>query len=124
MYSQSIAMTDDTFDRRATHRNRARLEAARSAGSWPPWAGASLALLYWAGTAAWLYVSMGVDAIIAQPPVLLVGSIAVVLVPGIALIVAGIMAQESRRSSEANAIVLPSARLLLEPQTMRATKSP
>ena len=108
-------MTDETFDRRATHRTRARLEAARSAGSWLPWAGASLALLYWAGTAAWLYVSMGVDAIMAQPPVLLVGAIAVVLVPGIALIVAGIMAQESRRSSEANAIVLASARLLLEP---------
>ncbi|MBI1361336.1 MAG: hypothetical protein GC155_13750 [Alphaproteobacteria bacterium] len=108
-------MTEEISDRRATHRIRARLEAARSAGSWMPWTGASLALLYWAGTAAWLYVTMGVDAIMAQPPVLLVGAIAVMLVPGVALIVAGVMAQESRRSSEANAIVLASARLLLEP---------
>jgi hypothetical protein len=108
-------MSEEMFDRRATHRTRARLEAARTAGSWLPWAGASLALLYWAGVAAWLYVTLGADGIKALPPLLLAGGAAALFVPGAALIVAGVMARESARSSEANAVVLASARLLLEP---------
>ena len=108
-------MSEDIFDRRATHRTRARLETARTAGAWLPWAGASLALLYWAGIAAWLYVTLGADGIKALSPLLLAGGGAAVFVPGVALMVAGVMARESSRSSEANAVVLASARLLLEP---------
>jgi hypothetical protein len=108
-------MSEDVFDRHAMRRNRARLETARTAGAWMPWAGASLALLYWAGVAAWLYVTLGADGIAALPPLLLAGGAAAVFVPGVALVVAGVMARESARSAEANAVVLASARLLLEP---------
>jgi methyl-accepting chemotaxis protein len=108
-------MSEDMFDRHAMRRNRARLEKARTSGSWIPWAGASLALLYWAGVAAWLYVTLGVGGIAALPPMLLAGGAAALFVPGVALIVAGVMARESARSAQANSVVLAAARLLLEP---------
>lgn len=94
---------------------RARLEEARTAGGWMPWAGAGLAAAGWLGVAAWIYTAVGIDLVMAQPPLVIAGGFAVFLVPGLALIVAGIMARESRRSAEANALVLASARLLMEP---------
>jgi hypothetical protein len=105
----------DTHDRRSQNRVRSQLEAARSAGAWMPWAGASLAVLLWGGAALWLVATMGVPAILGLSPMLLAGGAATFLAPGLVLICAGIMARESRRSTEANAIVLTSARLLLEP---------
>lgn len=101
---------------------RAHLEAARNAGGWMPWAGAGLAVLLWGGVAAWLYATMGLPALLAQPPLVLVGGAAMLLAPGLALICAGIMARESRRSSEANALILTSARLLLEPADRARTE--
>lgn len=108
-------MSEQIVDRRAANRTRARLEAARTAGAWMPWAGASLALLYWAGVAGWLYATLGAAGMADLPPLLVAGGAAAIFVPGVALIVAGVMARESARSAEANAIVLASARLLLEP---------
>jgi hypothetical protein len=106
---------DDLFDRRSHKRLRAQLEAASKVGGWMPWTGSLLALSLWAGVAAWLYVSMGPQQLVATPPLMLAGGALLFLTPGIALIAAGFMARESRRSSEANALVLASARLLLEP---------
>lgn len=94
---------------------RAQLEAARTAGAWMPWAGAALAFAGWAGVAAWIYVAIGFDVVLKQPPLVIAGGLGVFLVPGLALICAGIMARESRRAAEANALVLTSARTLLEP---------
>ncbi len=105
----------DPYDRRSSDRMYAQLEAARTAGSWMPWAGASLAVLLWGGIGVWLFASVGPGVLFAQSPLLLAGGFAAVLTPGVALILAGIMARESARSSEANAVVLTSARLLLEP---------
>jgi hypothetical protein len=111
---QAIDMTDPQ-DRRSAYRIRAQLEAARTAGVWMPWAGASLAVLMWGGGALWLIATMGITALLALSPAILAGGLALYLVPGLVLICAGIMARESRRSAEANAIVLTSARMLLEP---------
>jgi hypothetical protein len=105
----------DRFDRRSTNRTRAQFEAARTAGGWMPWVAAMLAFGGWAGLGAWLYVTVGVDALLATPPLMLAAGAAAALVPGLCLIVAGVMARESRRSTEANALVLTAARLLLEP---------
>lgn len=107
-------MNDPTH--RPTHRRlNAQLEAARTAGAWMPWAGAALAVLLWGGIAVWLVATLGIDGIMKQPPLVLAGGFAAVFAPGLALIAAGIMARESARSAQANAIVLSSARLLLEP---------
>ncbi len=80
-----------------------------------PWLAGGLALLMWAGLGAYVYLNIGLATVLAQPTLALAGEAALALVPGIALICAGVMARESRRSTEANALVLSSARLLLEP---------
>ena len=105
----------DPTPRRSSNQIRASLEAARTAGSWMPWAGAALAVLLWGGIGVWLVATLGIDGIMKQPPLVLAGAAAAVITPGLALICAGIMARESARSARANAIVLSSARLLLEP---------
>lgn len=102
-------------DRRSNSRLRAELEAARTAGAWMPWAGAAIAVLLWGGVGVWLVASLGLDGISKLSPMMLAGGGAAVFAPGMALICAGIMARESARSSRANAIVLSSARVLLEP---------
>ena len=105
----------DPTPRQNHNRLRNQLEAARTAGAWMPWAGAALAVLLWGGIAVWLVGTLGIDGIMKQPPLVLAGGFAAAFAPGLALISAGVMARESARSSQANAIVLSSARLLLEP---------
>ncbi|MEZ5939708.1 MAG: hypothetical protein R3C52_16025, partial [Hyphomonadaceae bacterium] len=107
-------MTDD-YDRRSSARLRARLEAARTAGAWMPWLGLLTALLLWGGAGLWLYANFGLETLLSQPLPAIIGAVTAILAPGVALIAAGIMARESRRSSEANALVMSAARLLLEP---------
>lgn len=102
-------------DRKSNARIRAQLEAARTAGGWMPWAGAAIAVLLWGGVGVWLVATMGVDGIAKLSPMVLAGGAAALFAPGLAMICAGVMARESARSSRANAIVLTSARLLLEP---------
>ncbi len=102
-------------DRRTNARIRAQLEAARTAGGWMPWAGAAVAVLLWGGVGVWLVATLGVDGISKLSPLMLAGGAAAVFAPGLAMILAGVMAREGARSSQANAVVLTSARLLLEP---------
>ena len=108
-------MTDLSDRRNSSARIRAQLDVARSAGAWMPWAGAALALLLWGGVAAWMIAVLGFDGIFSQSPLVLAGGFAALFAPGLALICAGIMAREGARSAEANAVVLNSARMLLEP---------
>ncbi len=106
----------DSSPRQHHHRRlTTQLEAARTAGAWMPWAGAALAILLWGGIGVWLVATLGIDGIMKQSPLVLAGGFAAVFAPGLALISAGVMARESARSAQANAIVLSSARLLLEP---------
>ena len=102
-------------DRRTNARIRAQLEAARTAGGWMPWAGAAVAVLLWGGVGVWLVATLGVDGLTKISPLMLAGGGAAVFAPGLAMILAGVMAREGARSSQANAVVLTSARLLLEP---------
>jgi hypothetical protein len=105
----------DRYDRTAIRRTRARLEQARNAGAWMPWVGVALAVILWASAGAWLYSFVGVEALKAYPPPVLASGAMLIFTPGVVLICAGLMARESLRSSEANAIVLTAARSLLDP---------
>lgn len=105
----------DPLDRRATNRIKAQLETARTAGAWMPWAGAAIAVMLWGAIAVWLIATLGIDGLMKQPPAVVAGGAGVLLATGLTLICAGVMAREGARSSQANAIVLTSARLLLEP---------
>lgn len=80
-----------------------------------PWTAFLLALAFWTGLGAWLYSEVGLDVLLREPPLTLVTGGLCALTPGLILICAGIMGRESRRSSEANAIVLEAARRLLTP---------
>lgn len=105
----------DPLDRRVNTRIRAQLETARTAGAWMPWAGAAIAVMLWGAIAIWMIATLGVEGLMNQPPAILAGGVGVLLATGLTLICAGVMAREGARSSQANAIVLTSARLLLEP---------
>ena len=105
----------DPLDRRVNTRIRAQLETARTAGAWMPWAGAAIAVMLWGAIAIWMIATLGIEGLMNQPPALLAGGVGVLLATGLTLICAGVMAREGARSSQANAIVLTSARLLLEP---------
>jgi myosin heavy subunit len=102
-------------DHRPEVRIRARMEAVRTAGVWMPWTAAALALLYWGSTGAWIYSEIGIEILLAQPPLTLMTGGMALLTPGLILICAGLMGRESRRSSEANALVLEASRRLLAP---------
>lgn len=105
----------DPLDRRASTRIKAQLETARTAGAWMPWAGAGVALALWGAISIWLVATLGVEGLIKQPPAVLAGGFAVLLAIGLTLVCAGLMAREGVRSAKANAVVLTSAKLLLEP---------
>lgn len=105
----------DPLDRRVNIRIRAQLETARTAGAWMPWAGAAIAVMLWGAIAIWMIATLGIEGLMNQPPAILAGGVGVLLATGLTLICAGVMAREGARSSQANAIVLTSARLLLEP---------
>lgn len=105
----------DPLDRRVNNRIKAQLETARTAGAWMPWAGAAIAVMLWGAIAIWMIATLGIEGLMNQPPAVLAGGVAVLLATGLTLICAGVMAREGARSSQANAIVLTSARLLLEP---------
>jgi predicted chitinase len=62
-----------------------------------------------------MIATLGIEGLMNQPPAILAGGVGVLLATGLTLICAGVMAREGARSSQANAIVLTSARLLLEP---------
>jgi hypothetical protein len=80
-----------------------------------PWAGAAIAVMLWGAIAIWMIATLGIEGLMNQPPAILAGGVGVLLATGLTLICAGVMAREGARSSQANAIVLTSARLLLEP---------
>ena len=105
----------DPLDRRAANRIKAQLETARTAGAWMPWAGAAIAVVLWGAITIWLIATLGFDELMNQPPTVLAGGFGVLFATGLSLICAGVMAREGARSAQANAIVLTSARLLLEP---------
>jgi hypothetical protein len=111
---------NDLLDRKPQNRVRTQLEAARTAGAWMPWAGLAIGVLLSFGILIWAMVSFGFAAIFAQPAIVVAGGLAAIFAPGVALVCAGVMARESARSAEANAVVLTSARMLLEPsETVR-----
>ena len=83
-----------------------------------PWAALGLALSFWAGLGAWIYGQVGLDVLLREPPLTLVTGGLCALTPGLILICAGIMGRESRKSSEANAVVLEAARRLLTPASV------
>ena len=94
---------------------KAELFEARSAGNWLPWASTALAGVWWIGAGAYAFSKFGQEGAPQVAGSELFGLVMLGLAPGLALIVAGLMARETMRSSKANEVVLGSMQTLLSP---------
>ena len=97
----------------------ARLKAAQNASSWLAWGGLGLAFLWWVAAIVGVIAAIGPEALAEIQPALVIAGIIGILLPGLMLVLAGMMAREQARATAANAVVLESAaRLLLPAETM------
>ncbi|MHA7900356.1 MAG: coiled-coil domain-containing protein [Henriciella sp.] len=97
----------------------ARLEAAQKASGWLAWGGLGLAFLWWVAAIVGTIALIGPEALGEIQPALVVAGLIAIILPGLMLVLAGMMAREQARATAANAVVLESAaRLLLPAETM------
>ncbi|MEM1147314.1 MAG: hypothetical protein AAGH49_05935 [Pseudomonadota bacterium] len=96
-----------------------RLDAARQSASWLAWGGLGLAFLWWVAAFVGTIALVGTETLGETQPAVVVAGIIAILLPGLMLVLAGMMAREQARATAANALVLESAaRLLLPAETM------
>ncbi len=97
----------------------ARLESAQNASSWLAWGALGLAFLWWVAAFVGSAALIGAEALGAMQPALIVAGLIAIILPGLMLVLAGMMAREQARATAANAVVLEAAaRLLLPSETM------
>ena len=96
-----------------------RLEAAQGASSWLAWGALGLAFLWWVAAFVGSAALIGAEALGAMQPALIIAGLIAIILPGLMLVLAGMMAREQARATAANAVVLEAAaRLLLPSETM------
>ena len=97
----------------------ARLQAAQKASGYLAWGGLGLAFLWWVAAIVGTIALVGPEALGEVQPALIVAGLIAIILPGLMLVLAGMMAREQARATAANAVVLESAaRLLLPAETM------
>lgn len=97
----------------------ARLEAAQGASSWLAWGALGLAFLWWVAAFVGSAALIGAEALGQMQPALIIAGLIAIILPGLMLVLAGMMAREQARATAANAVVLEAAaRLLLPSETM------
>ncbi len=96
-----------------------RLQAAQKASGWLAWGGLGLAFLWWVAALVGTVAMLGSETIGALDPTLVVAGLIAIILPGLMLVLAGMLAREQARSTAANALVLEAAaRLLLPAESM------
>lgn len=96
-----------------------RLQAAQKASGYLAWGGLGLAFLWWVAAIVGTIALIGPEALGNVQPALIVAGLIAIILPGLMLVLAGMMAREQARATAANAVVLESAaRLLLPAETM------
>lgn len=97
----------------------ARLESAQNASSWLAWGALGLAFLWWVAAFVGSAALIGAEALGTMQPALIIAGLIAIILPGLMLVLAGMMAREQARATAANAVVLEAAaRLLLPSETM------
>lgn len=97
----------------------ARLEAAQKTSGHLAWGGLALAFLWWVAAIVGTIALVGPEALTQAQPALIIAGLIAIILPGLMLVLAGMMAREQARSTAANAVVLEAAaRLLLPAETM------
>ena len=94
---------------------KARLEAANRAGKGLVWSGLILGLLWWVASGFGLYALNQSSPLANQPIGVWVAGAGVITLPGLIMIFAGLMARQTRRTHEANAVLLEASQILLSP---------
>lgn len=96
-----------------------RLQAAQNASGWLAWGGLGLAFLWWVAALVGTVAMLGAETLGQIDPTLTVAGLIAIILPGLMLVLAGMMAREQARATAANALVLEAAaRLLLPAETM------
>lgn len=97
----------------------ARLNAAQKKSGYLAWGGLGLAFLWWVAALVGTVAMVGTEALGEAEPALVVAGLIAIILPGLMLVLAGMMAREQARATAANAVVLEAAaRLLLPAETM------
>lgn len=97
----------------------ARLESAQNASSWLAWGALGLAFLWWVAAFVGSAALIGAETLGTMQPALIIAGLIAIILPGLMLVLAGMMAREQARATAANAVVLEAAaRLLLPSETM------
>ncbi len=97
----------------------ARLETAQKASTWLTWGALGIAFLWWVAAFVGAVALIGTEALGQMQPALILAGLIAIILPGLMLILAGMLAREQARSTAANALVLEAAaRLLLPAETM------
>ena len=97
----------------------ARLESAQNASSWLAWGALALAFLWWVAAFVGGAALIGAEALGQMQPALIVAGLIAIILPGLMLVLSGMLAREQARATAANAVVLEAAaRLLLPAETM------
>ncbi|WP_430402383.1 hypothetical protein [Hyphomonas sp.] len=97
-------------------------EYARHGGGWMVATGFLIATLWFIGVGAALLGLLGIDAVLALPPAVLVAGGIGVLIPGLIIMMAGFMARTNRRAAASNALVMEAAIRLLAPAREAGTE--
>lgn len=96
-----------------------RLEEAQNASSWLAWGALGLAFLWWVAAFVGSAAMIGAEALGQMQPALIIAGLIGIILPGLMLVLAGMMAREQARATAANAVVLEAAaRLLLPSETL------
>lgn len=97
----------------------ARLEAAQKTSGHLAWGGLALAFLWWVAAIVGTIALVGPESLTQAQPALIIAGLIAIILPGLMLVLAGMMAREQARSTAANAVVLEAAaRLLLPAESM------
>jgi len=97
----------------------ARLEVAQKTSGHLAWGGLALAFLWWVAAIVGTIALVGPDSLAQAQPALIIAGLIAIILPGLMLVLAGMMAREQARSTAANAVVLEAAaRLLLPAESM------
>ncbi len=97
-------------------------EYARHGGGWMVVTGFLIGVLWFVSFAAGVLGFLGLDALLAQPPAILLAGGLAALIPGMIIIMAGFMARTNRRASASNALVMEAAIRLLSPAREAGTE--
>ncbi|MEM9668997.1 MAG: hypothetical protein AAF950_08740 [Pseudomonadota bacterium] len=115
-------MTQRDMSRPTTTESSAEdFEKLNKTGQWLGWAGFVCALLWWGGVAGILVGLFGVEQLLQQSTGILIAAGALILLPGLMMTLAGLMARQNRRATEANVLVMRAAETLLSPAQIAGT---